>query len=159
MKWLIAASTLALTACAPTLYVTYRTDPPGAMIYEGAKALGYAPLTAPYNVGDGFEHSKCLMLNPISARWVSGAETKPTPIKACLDHGGWTQELTFVRPNIAGRELDVQWAIHLQEQQVAQKQADAAAWQAALSSYQSVAPTTVRCVTNQVGTMIVTNCF
>src|SRR5581483_5775403 len=81
MKWLIAASTLALTACAPTLYVTYRTDPPGAMIYEGAKALGYAPLTAPYNVGDGFEHSKCLMLNPISARWVSGAETKPTPIK------------------------------------------------------------------------------
>jgi hypothetical protein len=155
-KFLCSLPALALIGCASNLSMTYRSDPPGAMLYESGRAIGYTPQTLNYTPTEAFKHGACMNLSAVSVRWISGTETQPAETKACGTVGN-NQVLTFVRPaGLAGRDLDVQWAIHLEQAAAAQDQANAAAWDAAAASFH--APQTVRCVTSQVGAALMTNC-
>jgi hypothetical protein len=155
-KFLFPLAALALGGCATSLSMTYRSDPPGAMLYESGRAVGYAPQTLNYTPTEAFKHGACMNLRAVSVQWISGVSTSPAQTNAC-GSVGYNQELTFVRPSgLAGRDLDVQWAIHLQQAALAQDQANAAAWEAAAASYR--APQSARCISSQVGTLITTNC-
>lgn len=114
MKILLALSCVFLTACMSTLSVTYRSDPPGATIYQGSTPGGYAPITASYTPTEDFKNGGCMKLSPVKAVWISGATAATGEINACQKQG-YDQVVSFMRPNVPGREMDVQWAMKRQE--------------------------------------------
>lgn len=134
-SWLIAMVLLAvyavtLAAAGPrSLTVTYYSDPAGATLYanQNQQSFGYAPAKLKYKVSKGFRDGKeCMTLQPVMVRWASGAEASVSTITACPQNGG-NQQFTLVRPTgVEGRELDVQFALQLQELALVREQARAA---------------------------------
>src|ERR1017187_10540386 len=74
---------LTLIGCASGLSMTYRSDPPGAMLYERGRAVGYTPQTLNYTRTEDFKRGACMNLSAVYVRWISGVETSPTETKAC----------------------------------------------------------------------------
>jgi hypothetical protein len=71
---LLAAASLAGCAGGPvsqSATLTYETSPEGAVLYEGGKVIGTAPVTRTYN-GDG--KSNAIRTPEVTARWPSGAK-------------------------------------------------------------------------------------
>jgi hypothetical protein len=102
---------------AKDLTITFYSDPPGATVYanESKQVMGYAPVVLKYKVTKAFAKGGCDTLTPIMVRWVSGAEASVSALKACGDKG-FRQQFNFVRPDgVPGRDLDVQFAIALQQ--------------------------------------------
>jgi hypothetical protein len=144
----LAASTAGCFSTFPGAYsplqMTYNTDPPGAMVYQGETFLGYGPTTVSY----GWQLAardpvQCMRLQPITAPWASGAEAIRTDLQACA-RDSYLQQRALVRPaNVPGRDLDVQFAIHLQETAATEAQAAAverAALFQALAQQSALAP-------------------
>lgn len=121
MKILAVLPCVLLTACATTLSVTYRSDPPGATLYQNGQAGGYAPATAEYTPSEAFKKGGCMKLATVKAVWISGATASISNLQACAAQG-YDQGFSFMRPDLPGRQMDVQWAIHREE---ADKEADA----------------------------------
>lgn len=143
----VSFSALAPTALADTkLTVTFRSDPPGATIYENGKAWGAAPMALRYNAPGRF--TACLPLRPITLRWVSGAEVALNDVQAC-PAAGKKQEFTVFRPEgVPGAEIDAQYAVALVQQR---------------ATAQAAAPVPVVtapkfCTTTVIGTQIFTTC-
>lgn len=96
------------------LYVTYVTDPPGAVIYSKDARMGYAPITLNYQLNaDGLKRG-IVSPDPITARWISGASTiyasRSYEIAKSLT---WTTNIA--RPaNVEGLEKDEQFALQVQ---------------------------------------------
>lgn len=67
--------------------------------------------------------------------------------------GGSTKNYVFQRPNVAGVETDIRWAIHLQEK-------DAAATKVLLDVLSSTSKPSgsVRCTSTRIGTIVDTEC-
>jgi len=151
---LAIAGALALTAaCASmpgrraSVRVTYLSDPPGAAVYEGGKQWGRAPVTLIYHPPGRF--TECLRLNPVTLRWVSGAEATVDALDAC-PAAGRDQQFTMFRPKgVEGLELDVQYAIALLQPAAARPSAEP-----------PPAPITMprNCTTTVIGNQIFTNC-
>ena len=140
------------TACASAgrtsiVRVTYISDPPGAAVYEGGKQWGRAPFTLTYHAPARF--TECLRLNPVTVRWVSGAEVSVDTLDAC-PAAGRDQQFTLFRPKgVDGLDLDVQFAI------AAMQPAAAPA-----ASEPTHVPITMprTCTTSVIGNQIFTNC-
>lgn len=97
------------------LHMTYAADVPGAMIYQGSQLLGYAPIEVIYRWQKAaLDQNQCMQLQPIEARWASGASAGVRGMKACVA-GTYIQQKLFLRPNVPGRELDIQFAMQLQQ--------------------------------------------
>jgi hypothetical protein len=114
-----ACSVAVLSARGPrSLSVTYFSDPAGATIYANnqQQTFGYAPVKLKYKVSKGFSSGNdCMQLQPVMVRWASGAEASVSMLRVCPQQGG-NQQFTLVRPTgVAGRELDVQFALQLQQ--------------------------------------------
>jgi len=82
-----------------TLYVTYHSDPEGAMLYtNGNQAMGYTPVRLKYESPKGFrDGTECATLQPSQVRWVSGATASIGNLQACSVNGG-QQSFSFGRP-------------------------------------------------------------
>lgn len=99
---------------------TVRSQPPGAMIYEGNTAWGVAPQTRYYtgdtNIGN-------IRTNPITAIWSSGAKASTF---FNLPMGQGDREYVFSRPPDApGLSVDLDYAAQVQQQASNQQSADA----------------------------------
>jgi hypothetical protein len=151
-----------------SLTITYHSDPEGAMLYanDTKQLFGYTPFALKYKqLSPGFKNgSECMRLQPAMVRWASGLEAKIDGLTACPQNGG-KQQFVFVRPNgVAGREIDVQVALQLQQQELLKKQARADRIAAIYQAY-SVATQQnlqrlqqLRCTSNLVGSFVYTNC-
>lgn len=133
---------------ASTVRVTYLSDPPGAAVYEGGKQWGRAPVALVYHVPRHFVD--CLRLNPVTMRWVSGAEVSISTLDAC-PAAGRDQQFTMFRPKgVDGLDLDVQFAIAAMQPAAARPAAD------------TPPPTPItmprNCTTTVIGNQIFTNC-
>jgi hypothetical protein len=111
-----------------TLGVLYDTSPTGAMLYEGDKQLGRAPVIYYYRMPEEqiytcYENGKSMMLNIITARWVSGALTTEIPavtLNRTNFHGinDWRYAVTICRPiDVPGVEIDAQYGIEIEKLQ------------------------------------------
>lgn len=145
---LTIAITLALTACAAPLRsdqarITISSSPPGATISDGVQSFE-TPQTLTWTIPGGKGTTR-----PITASWMSGAQTS---IRLNLV-GGSTKNYVFQRPNVAGVETDIRWAIHLQEK-------DAAATKVLLDVLSSTSKPSgsVRCTSTRIGTIVDTEC-
>jgi hypothetical protein len=93
--------------------VVIDTDPPGAAIYQSDQHMGVSPLELKYDVPSRWK--ACQLLQPLRARWVSGAETPATDIQVCPQQGT-KQSVSFMRPTgVDGTDIDAMYAAQLQQ--------------------------------------------
>lgn len=111
------------TGCTTTnrISMTYYSDPPGAVIYEGQQLFGYTPITLYYHVSPESRQHGYVHIQETTARWVSGASISNGGRFAFLNQGS-AFEYTFIRPdNVQGREKDDNFAVQLQYNQILQQ--------------------------------------
>jgi hypothetical protein len=137
-----------------TLYVTFHSDPEGAMVYanEGEQLAGYAPVRLKYTPTEQLRAGKgCMTLQPVKVRWASGATASIATLQASPAQGG-EQQFSFVRPDLPGRELDVQFAI-------ARIQNTALVAAAQAQSLPVPVYTPKHCTSTLIGNQVFTNCY
>jgi hypothetical protein len=102
--------------------MTYYSDPPGAVLYEGQRLFGYTPITLYYQVSPESREQGYVHIQGTTARWVSGASISNGGRFAFLNQGDVFQ-YTFIRPdNVQGREKDINFSLQLQHNQILQQQ-------------------------------------
>jgi hypothetical protein len=108
----------------PVLSMTYQSDPEGASLYEGARLLGYTPVTLTYKDSrTAFAHNECLRLNSLHVRWASGVVASAPNLQAC-PAPGYSQQFVFKRPaDVPGVEIDADYAAQLDRNPAMQQQA------------------------------------
>ena len=115
-------------------YTTFQSQPPGAMLYQGNTAWGAAPQTMIYTLRPGATE---IVSAPVTAVWASGA-TVTTRIRMTP---GIEQSYTFSRPPGApGLDKDLAIAAQIQQNAIAQQQADAASTVATLAAQKAAQP-------------------
>lgn len=170
---LLFCGILLLTGCATNrVSVTYYSDPPGATLYEGQRAVGYTPFTLMYNILPEARNAQSLKVQGVKVVWASGVSTSVDHL--ILDRGkGSNFHFTFSRPDVPGRELDANFALQLERNRILQQQAQAqqgqAFWQmynSMLNQYrQTYVPTytptskSFNCTSRQVGSYVYTDCY
>jgi flagellar hook-associated protein FlgK len=131
--WAVLLAGLPATlGCATNLKMTFRSDPPGAALYEnGTNFIGNAPYTAEYRLSSSDTEKGTILLKPITARWVSGATATTGSLTANLKQHGYNQQITLFRPKDApGLQSDIAYGIADGQNRVQQQMADAANRQA-----------------------------
>ena len=160
-----------------TFYVTYHSDPEGAMLYQnGSRPLGYTPVRLKYESPKEFrDGTACATLQPTQVRWVSGAIAEIDSLQACSVNGG-EQSFVFARPTgvksdafpngapVPGLEIDLQFAFQrellarLDAQAAAQATSDAWARLAASVSPPPIIRRPLSCTSLVIGQQVFTNC-
>lgn len=129
-----------LSGCASNLKITYDSDPPGAVLYQGQQKFGYTPYTLSYQVSDEDKKRGYKILSGTTVRWYSGATSEVKYLKADLNQYGLSQHFTFQRPSgIPGREEDIRFSLELERTRAMQRQAAAQEEQAAALRRQAAA--------------------
>jgi hypothetical protein len=156
MRLAILAAAAALSGCATTgIEVAYHSDPPGATLYQDGKAWGTTPAVLTYAVDPAFKAGGCFKTKATAVKWASGAQASIAYLSVCASKG-YSQQYTFMRPNVAGRDVDLNYALQLQRNEILQRQADAvedAAWMQMLQQQQGTS-----CSSYRVGSSIETRC-
>jgi hypothetical protein len=161
-----------LSGCATNLRVTYDSDPPGAVLYQGQQKMGYTPYTLSYRVTDEDKARGYKNIAGTSVRWASGATAEIKSLRADLNQYGLFQRFNFERPvGAPGSDIDARFSLELERTRAMQRQAAAQEEQAAAQhrqaaameeraraeSYRSTAPT--NCTSMMNGNMINTSCY
>lgn len=139
--YLMLVSCALFTGCATTVapnqvQVTFKTEPPGALLYEGNVGWGMAPQTRIFT-GEKYGTART---RPITAVWASGAKTTHY-FDLRLGHG--PREATFSRPvDAPGLDKDLALAAQLQQIQAQQAQAKAAENAALIQMFNATKPST-----------------
>lgn len=137
---LTAAALSLLVGCASHLKVTYDSDPPGAVLYQGQQRFGYTPYTLQYTVSKEDKERGYKVLAGASVRWASGATAELNSLTADLKRYGFSQQFTFQRPeNVLGREIDERFSLELNRTRAMERQAAAQEEQAAAQQRQAAA--------------------
>lgn len=161
LKLIILFGIPALSGCAG-IKVTMYSDPPGATIYADNKTFGYAPQVLNYQPTDGFKRGVCMATTPITATWASGASDTQT-LNLCPQNGYETY-YTFMRPNVAGREIDANFALQLQQLQLSQQREASARYDRAVKALSDYSKSLERsrgtsCTSTVNGNTVQTNCY
>lgn len=138
---------LIFTSCAKPLApnqvrVTFSSIPEGAMIYEGEKAWGVAPVTLIYTVNDDAVRKGYFTEYNMFALWPSGAKHGGA---VGIQVGEGSREVTFSRPSDApGLDKDLSFAAQLELIEAAKEEAAAASvnafWETYNSTYKAFSP-------------------
>lgn len=147
---------LMTTACAtirPNQHeITFRSNPPGATISSGGQSWGVAPVVRVYALAQGQQEGRS---QPVTATWVSGASTTVTMRIQAGYHGDYT----FQRPQAAGLDADLRWAIHLQTREAAaQAELERAAYEAGRAIGGGSRSPSISCTSRAVGRSVFTDC-
>lgn len=144
MKKILFVLMLGLVGCATPrqplqhnqALITFISEPPGAMIYEGQNAWGIAPERRLYS----FRSLNDPQTHRLTAVWASGAQSTTT-FNVTL---GISQTATFSRPrNAPGLDKDLMFAEQLRQADAARSAESDAALAAALRAFKP--PVTTNC--------------
>ena len=150
-----------LAGCATNqVRVTYYSDPNGAAFYEGQRAWGYTPFTLIYSISPQDKARGYVSLSPTKVVWASGASATVESQIAELSKGT-NFSFVFVRPDVSGLDIDMNFALQLERNQILQQQAqDQAFWQL-YNSFQKFTPAynpPTHCTSSVIGNSIYTDC-
>lgn len=141
--------------------ITFDSNPPGATISSGNETWGVAPQTRIWTLAKG---QRTAVSAPITATWISGAKSTITMNLQAGQEGAYT----IIRPQgVAGLEIDVQWAMHLQQQETAKQASDNALLMMYMQQQNTAAAarTTpqpspmINCTSRAIGSTVNTNCY
>lgn len=113
-----------------TLTMNYTCNPAGATLYQNdGQNLGLCPNAVNYGLTAEDKQRGYLNIPGTTAKWVSGASSYTTPTITVNLANGHNQSLNFERPrDVAGYDIDANYALKLQRNaimaQQAQEQAD-----------------------------------
>jgi hypothetical protein len=135
-------------------------------MYEGGRPVGQTPLVLNYAVTDEWRSGQCIKARGSEVKWASGATASVSYMSLCPPQG-YEQHYTFQRPNVAGRDVDVNFALQLERNRILRRQAeaaeDAAAAQILRSMQQAPAPAAfppmTNCTTRVNGSQAQTSCW
>ncbi len=100
---------LIVSGCANQSSITYYSNPAGATISTDRQVFGVAPQKLLWTLPSG---QKNITSENVTATWQSGAKATVTYL---LPRGHKGQH-TFQRPQgVAGLDVDINWAIHVQQ--------------------------------------------
>lgn len=158
--------TLALAtpvAAQRTVNVTVHSDPQSASLSQSGAVFGLTPFALKYKTTKEFTSGKaCLALLPLTVRWASGAVAQMSNLTVCPVPGQKRQaskyELTFVRPDIPGREIDANFDLQVKRDASAEAYRDAQQFQALVDSLRKPKRVEVQCTSSAVGTTVYTTC-
>jgi len=99
MKYPFAITALAVLigGCATTSGITYRTDPPGAVISykDGGDEIGVTPVRLLYDWRPDPAGNDCLRVKGVTARWVDGTvASSPDTLQVCGSSGEYEYKLS-----------------------------------------------------------------
>ena len=118
--------------------VSFNSEPPGAMIYNGDKAWGTAPVELVLTASEGAVRAGYSDQNDMYAMWPSGAKSRKG---VRIQVGQGSRQFTFSRPSDApGLDKDLAYAAQLRQIQAAEEQASAASSAAFWQMYNSMQP-------------------
>jgi hypothetical protein len=150
----VSVATLLLAGCATApsvMTVTYDSEPRGATLYQNGKPMGTTPVTLQYAVDKNFKAGGCMQKTGTEVKWASGVTANLDSLSLCAKDGRH-QQLMYVRPDVPGREIDANFSLQLQRNQIMQ---NANAIQQ-MKAARAAEP--VRCVSRQVGFTVRTVC-
>ena len=93
--------------------VRYHSEPALALLFSSRDNLGRAPASRTYTYSFADYERGYLELEPMQARWTSGAMTNSGPIEVQLN--GATQEITLIRPEHPSLGVDLEVVRHEEE--------------------------------------------
>ena len=163
MRLAILTVAALLAGCANTIEVAYQSDPQGAALYEGGKPLGTTPVVIRYAADPAFKAGGCFKVRGTSVKWASGAQAGIEFMTLCASQG-YTQHYTFARPDVAGRDIDMNYALQLQRNNIMRQQANAAQTANTLQYLSTLnppiqpIPQPIDCVSHRSGTVTRTEC-
>src|SRR3989344_3404836 len=98
-NFLVILVVLFISGCASNaLNITYNSDPPGAVLYEGSQRFGYTPVVLQYQVFTEDERKRGYkIVRGTSVRWTSGASAEIKDLRIDFANGLY-QTFTFRRP-------------------------------------------------------------
>jgi hypothetical protein len=167
---LVASGCAGLGVDPNTLYVDYVCTPQGATLYQAGDNTnrGACPTTLTYKITDADRARGYAVLRGMTAYWVSGASSSVSSINAYLANG-LHQNFHFERPrNIPGYDVDANYALNLEKNQLLGAQMQAAQVSAAASvvaAANAAAPAApaprlgTRCTTTNIAGTLYTNCY
>jgi hypothetical protein len=147
-----------LAASPKTFTVTFYSEPAGAAFYANTAQtfMGYTPIALKYEATQEFASGQgCQLLQAGKARWASGAEVTVPTIQACPKNGT-KQQLMIVRPDVPGREIDMQMALQIQQLQLLKEQQHRARVQEIIRAF--APPPALNCISNVWGSTVYTTC-
>lgn len=158
LRSLLLVFTLAGCASTQQISVSYNSDPQGATLYEGSVMLGYTPYTAHYNLNDEMKKTGGLKPKPMSVKWASGATAAVSNLYVDLNKYGLNQSFTFQRPdNYPGRQIDVQFALKVEELRLLRRNADAQESAVLMQMINANKPQ--NCTSTKIGNQVSTTCY
>lgn len=112
-----------LSACGSVLTMEYDCNPAGATIYQNSgEVLGACPVSAQYPITQKNRADGYVILQGVTAAWISGARTSIPQIRANLSTG-YLQRLLLDRPrNFPGYERDANFGLQINQMRAAQIQ-------------------------------------
>jgi hypothetical protein len=159
MKALALISSAAMLAgCATGVRVDYLSEPSAAVVYEDGAPKGVTPLTLYYEPDASFKAGGCLNTKPMSVKWASGATAGISYLSLCANQGT-TQHYVFQRPDVPGRDVDMNYALQVERNQIMRAQAAAQIIQASTLLQPPPPPRMVNCSSNRMGTTVHTTCY
>jgi hypothetical protein len=162
----ILALTGALGGCATGIRVDYVSDPGAAVVYEAGAPKGVTPVSLFYEPDATFKAGGCMNTRPMSVKWASGATASISHLQLCASQG-MVQNYVFQRPDMPGREIDANYALQVERNQIMRAQAAAQIMQATTPPpapvYQVVQPPApprpVNCTSQRIGGQVQTTCY
>ena len=86
--------------------VRFYSEPTMALLFSQRDNLGRAPASCTYTYSFADYECGSIMIDPVQARWSSGAITNSGPIEVQLD--GSSYEITLIRPEYPGLDIDLE---------------------------------------------------
>ncbi|MDR0775147.1 MAG: hypothetical protein LBE81_00710 [Azonexus sp.] len=161
IRILSVIAALLFSGCASQLSVTYNSDPPGAVLYQGGQRIGYTPYTLYYDVSKEDKKRGFMDIAGTRVQWASGATAGITSLRADFARYGLSQQFTFNRPDgVLGRETDVRFSLELERTRAMQEQATAQRRQAAAQEERAAAAKrSTNCTSTVIGSIVTTSCY
>lgn len=161
IAYLAALGGLCLAGCATNIKVDYVSDPPAAVLYEDGAPKGTTPFTLFYQPDASFKSGGCMNTRPMSVKWASGATAGISYLTLCANKG-MVQHYVFSRPDVPGRDTDLNYALEVERNRIMRAQAAAAIMQATTPPPQPIRvytpPQTIHCTSSTFGGTTTTNC-
>lgn len=134
MKFVALTLSMLLLGCASSsVTVQYQSDPPGATILENGRPFGVTPVAVSYAAEPSFRNGGCQNVTGTTAIWPSGAKAEISQLQLCANVG-WRQTFWFTRPDVAGREIDMNYALQKQRNDIMAEQSRQAQQRAAFEA-------------------------
>ena len=114
-----------LSGCAKNyLAVTYNSNPSGATLYQDQQAFGFTPFTLNYKILPDEKNKRYLKVRVAKVIWASGVSASIDSLTLDREEGA-SFFYTFFRPDVPGREIDVNFALQLERNKLLQQQTEA----------------------------------